>query len=64
MIPTHWNFANLQTGPMRAIKQLHIEREAFDLRFFKSVTKGDEENVVVGGTGLSFWRASVGLVIR
>src|SRR6185503_16287542 len=22
MIPTHWNFANLQTGPMRAIKQL------------------------------------------
>src|SRR6188472_4804623 len=36
MIPTHWNFANLQTGPMRAIKQLHIEREAFDLRFFKN----------------------------
>jgi hypothetical protein len=36
----------------------------FDLRFFKSVTKGDEENVVLGGTGLSFWRASVGLVIR
>ena len=36
MVPTHWNFANPQTGPMRAIKQLHVEREAFDLRRFKN----------------------------
>jgi hypothetical protein len=36
----------------------------FDLRFFKSVTKGDAENVVVAGPGISFWRASVGLAIR
>src|SRR6476646_192364 len=36
MIPTHWNFSNPQTGPMRAIKQFHVEREAFDLRRFKN----------------------------
>lgn len=36
----------------------------FDLRFFKSVTKGDTTNVVVAGPGISFWRASVGLAIR
>jgi hypothetical protein len=36
----------------------------FDLRFFKSVTKGDAVNVVVAGPGISFWRASVGLAIR
>jgi hypothetical protein len=36
----------------------------FDLRFFKSVTNGDAENVVVAGPGISFWRASVGLAIR
>src|SRR4029077_6461194 len=38
MVPSHWNFANLQTGPMRAIKQLHVEREAFDPRRFKNRT--------------------------
>ena len=36
----------------------------FDLRFFKSVTNGDAEHVVVAGPGISFWRASVGLAIR
>jgi hypothetical protein len=36
----------------------------FDLRFFKSVTKGDAENMIVAGPGISFWRASVGLAIR
>jgi hypothetical protein len=36
----------------------------FDLRFFKSVSTSDAENVVVGGTGISFWRAAVGLTIR
>lgn len=36
----------------------------FDLRFFKSVTKSEPQNVVVAGTGISFWRASVGLAIR
>lgn len=36
----------------------------FDLRFFKSVTKGDAQNVVVAGPGISFWRASVGLAFR
>ena len=36
----------------------------FDLRYFKSVSNGDAENVVVAGPGISFWRASVGLAIR
>jgi len=36
MVPTHWNFANPQTGPMREIKQLDVEREAFDPRRFKN----------------------------
>jgi hypothetical protein len=36
----------------------------FDLRFLKSVTNGDAENVVVAGPGISFWRATVGLAIR
>src|SRR6478752_7446155 len=36
MVPTHWNFADPQPGPMRAIKQLHVECEAFDVRRFKN----------------------------
>src|SRR5205823_4853000 len=36
MVPTHWNFANSQTGPMREIQQLHVECEAFDPRCFKN----------------------------
>src|SRR5882757_11119004 len=36
VVPTHWNFANPQTGPMREIKQLDVEREAFDPRRFKN----------------------------
>jgi L-ascorbate metabolism protein UlaG (beta-lactamase superfamily) len=36
MVPMHWNFANPQTAPMREIKQLYIEREAFDPRRFKN----------------------------
>ena len=36
VVPTHWNFANPQTGPMREIQQLHVEREAFDPRRFKN----------------------------
>src|SRR6266550_1545532 len=36
VVPTHWNFANPQTGPIREIKQLHVEREAFDPRRFKN----------------------------
>src|SRR4029077_12992715 len=36
VVPAHWNLANTQTGLMRAIKQLHVEREAFDSRRFKN----------------------------
>jgi len=36
VVPTHWNFANPQIGPMREIKQLHVEREALDPRRFKN----------------------------
>src|SRR5205814_5722037 len=36
VVPTHWNFADPQTGPMREIKQLDVEREAFDPRRFKN----------------------------
>jgi hypothetical protein len=36
----------------------------FDLRFFKSVSTEDEASVGFGPTRLSFWRASIGLVIR
>lgn len=36
----------------------------FDLRFFKSTNREDEENASLGPTGLSFWRATVGITIR
>src|SRR5206468_8936577 len=36
VVPTHWNFADPQTGPMREMKQLHVEREAFNPRRFKN----------------------------
>src|SRR5512132_2962238 len=36
VVPRHWNFANPQIGPMREIKQLDVEREAFDPRRFKN----------------------------
>ena len=39
----------------------------FDLRYFKSVNTGDEEDTtspIVGALSLHFWRASVGLTIR
>src|SRR4030095_6763590 len=36
MVPPRWNFADPQTGPMREIKQLDVEGEAFDARRFKN----------------------------
>jgi hypothetical protein len=36
----------------------------FDLRYFKSVSQAEEDNVGFGPTRLSFWRAAVGLTIR
>src|SRR5438045_7944200 len=36
VVPTHWNFAHPQTSPTSKIKQLHVEREAFDPRRFKN----------------------------
>src|SRR5262245_61629136 len=36
MVPTHWNFADPQTGSMREIKQLHVECEAVDPRRFNN----------------------------
>jgi hypothetical protein len=36
VIPPHGNFANPQTGSTREIKQLYIEREAFDPRRLKN----------------------------
>jgi hypothetical protein len=36
MVPPHGNLAKPQTGPMRKIKHLHVEREAFDPRRFQN----------------------------
>lgn len=36
----------------------------FDLRYFRSVSQAEEDNVGFGNTRLSFWRAAVGLTIR
>src|ERR1700756_4047004 len=36
MVPTHWNLANLQTGPKRQIEQLHVKGKTFDARRFKN----------------------------
>jgi Outer membrane protein beta-barrel domain len=42
----------------------HRTSVRFDLRYFKSISQAEEDNVGFGPTRLSFWRAAVGLTIR
>ncbi|HXG86695.1 MAG TPA: hypothetical protein VNJ02_00050 [Vicinamibacterales bacterium] len=36
----------------------------FDLRYFNSISNGDESNIGFGSTSLRFWRAAVGITLR
>ena len=63
IFPIYRNFLGVNVGGGAVGPLTNVVDVRFDLRFFKSLTRENEERLRAG-SALSFWRAAIGLTIR